>query len=82
MLFQDATANDVPSEFDVQGYPTLYFVSPSGKMTSYDGGRTADDIVDFIKKNKETAGQSTTEKVAEKVAEKVEEATEKVKDEL
>jgi protein disulfide-isomerase A1 len=77
----DATANDVPSEFDVQGYPTMYFVTPNGKKT-YDGGRTADDIVDFIKKNKETAGQTTTEKVAEKVAEKVESATEAVKDEL
>ncbi|AQK49606.1 protein disulfide isomerase1 [Zea mays] len=56
----DATANDVPSEFDVQGYPTLYFVTPSGKVTSYDSGRTADDIVDFIKKSKETAGAATT----------------------
>ncbi|GJN40491.1 hypothetical protein PR202_gb29712 [Eleusine coracana subsp. coracana] len=74
----DATANDVPSQFDVQGYPTLYFVGPSGKLTSYDGGRTADDIVDFIKKNKETAGQTVTEKVAEKV----EAAKEDVKDEL
>jgi protein disulfide-isomerase A1 len=72
----------VPSEFDVQGYPTMYFVTPSGKKTSYDGGRTADDIVDFIKKNKETAGETTTKKVAEKVAEKVESATEAVKDEL
>ncbi|GJN28712.1 hypothetical protein PR202_gb16869 [Eleusine coracana subsp. coracana] len=74
----DATANDVPSQFDVQGYPTLYFVGPSGKLTSYDGGRTAEDIVDFIKKNKETAGQTVTEKVAEKV----EAAKEDVKDEL
>ena len=54
----DATANDVPSEFDVQGYPTLYFVTPSGKMVPYESGRTADEIVDFIKKNKETAGQA------------------------
>jgi protein disulfide-isomerase A1 len=76
-IFQDATANDVPSEFDVQGYPTMYFVTPSGKKASYDGGRTANDIVDFIKKNKETAGETT-----EKVAEKVESATEAVKDEL
>jgi hypothetical protein len=77
-IFQDATANDVPSEFDVQGFPTMYFVTPSGKKTSYDGGRTADNIVDFVKKNKETAGSSTTEKVTEKV----EAATEAVKDEL
>ncbi|KAF0894643.1 hypothetical protein E2562_001938 [Oryza meyeriana var. granulata] len=70
----DATANDVPSEFDVQGYPTLYFITPSGKMVPYEGGRTADEIVDFIKKNKETAGQAT---------EKAESASaESVKDEL
>ncbi|KAI4307261.1 hypothetical protein L6164_030464 [Bauhinia variegata] len=30
----DATANDIPSDtFDVQGYPTLYFRSASGKIT-------------------------------------------------
>ncbi|KAL5204626.1 hypothetical protein ABZP36_009497 [Zizania latifolia] len=71
---KDATANDVPSEFEIQGYPTMYFVTPSGKMVSYDSGRTADDIVDFIKKNKETAGLAT---------EKADSATtESVKDEL
>ncbi|XP_062197266.1 protein disulfide isomerase-like 1-1 [Phragmites australis] len=73
----DATANDVPSEFDVQGYPTLYFVTPSGKITSYDSGRTADEIVDFIKKNKETAAQAATTMEKADPA-----ATESVKDEL
>jgi len=74
----DATANDVPSEFDVQGYPTLYFVTPSGKMVSYDSGRTADEIVDYIRKNKETAGQAAT--ATEKAADLA--ATEPLKDEL
>ncbi|KAM0900145.1 hypothetical protein ACQ4PT_020850 [Festuca glaucescens] len=72
----DATANDVPADFDVQGYPTLYFVTPSGKMVSYDGGRTADEIVDYIKKNKETAGQAAVEATKEAAA------TEPLKDEL
>jgi protein disulfide-isomerase A1 len=72
----DATANDVPAEFDVQGYPTLYFVTPSGKMVSYDGGRTADEIVEYIRKNKETAGQAAAA-VTEEAA-----ATEPLKDEL
>lgn len=74
----DATENDVPGEFDVQGYPTLYFVTPSGKKVSYEGGRTADEIVDYIRKNKETAGQAAaaTEKAAEPAA------TEPLKDEL
>ncbi|XP_062182353.1 protein disulfide isomerase-like 1-1 [Phragmites australis] len=71
----DATANDVPSEFEVQGYPTMYFVTPSGKITSYDSGRTADEIVDYIRKNKESGTQETSEK-ADSVA------TESVKDEL
>lgn len=78
---QDATANDVPSEFDVQGYPTLYFVTPSGKVTSYDSGRTADDIVDFIKKSKETAGAAATTTQAPPASEKAA-AAEPVKDEL
>lgn len=69
----------MPGEFDVQGYPTLYFVTPSGKKVSYEGGRTADEIVDYIKKNKETAGHAAaaaTEKAAEPAA------TEPLKDEL
>ncbi|KAM0839355.1 hypothetical protein ACQ4PT_060368 [Festuca glaucescens] len=73
---RDATVNDVPAEFDVQGYPTLYFVTPSGKMVSYDGGRIADEIVDYIKKNKETAGQAAAE-ATEKAA-----ASEPLKNEL
>ena len=77
----DATANDVPSEFDVQGYPTLYFVTPSGKVTSYDSGRTADDIVDFIKKSKETAAAAATTTQVPPASEKAA-AAEPVKDEL
>ncbi|XP_066339625.1 protein disulfide-isomerase-like [Miscanthus floridulus] len=78
----DATANDVPSEFEVQGYPTMYFVTPSGKVTSYDTGRTADEIVDFIKKSKETAGATqATPTSSEKAADAAEKA-EPVNDEL
>ncbi|KAJ6805747.1 protein disulfide-isomerase-like [Iris pallida] len=57
----DATANDVPNDFDVSGYPTLYFSSASGKLMQYDGDRTKEEIIDFIKKNKDTsAAQSDT----------------------
>ena len=67
----------MPTEFDVQGYPTLYFVTPSGKMVLYDGGRTADEIVDYIRKNKETSGQApATEEEAGEAA------TEPLKEEL
>uniref|UniRef100_A0A7N0TR13 Protein disulfide-isomerase n=1 Tax=Kalanchoe fedtschenkoi TaxID=63787 RepID=A0A7N0TR13_KALFE len=49
----DATANDIPSNnFDVKGYPTLYFKSSSGNLSQYEGDRTKEDIIDFIKKNR------------------------------
>lgn len=54
VTFQDATANDIPSEtFEVQGYPTLYFRSVSGKLSQYDGNRTKEDIIEFIEKNRD-----------------------------
>ncbi|XP_004502489.3 protein disulfide-isomerase [Cicer arietinum] len=50
----DATANDVPSEtFVVQGYPTLYFRSASGKLSQYDGDRTKEAIIEFIEKSRD-----------------------------
>ncbi|KAI5411158.1 hypothetical protein KIW84_056339 [Lathyrus oleraceus] len=58
----DATANDIPSDtFEVQGYPTLYFRSASGKISQYDGGRTKEDIIEFIQKNKDTTGAAQQE---------------------
>ncbi|XP_050896871.1 protein disulfide-isomerase [Lathyrus oleraceus] len=58
----DATANDIPSDtFEVQGYPTLYFRSASGKISQYDGGRTKEHIIEFIQKNKDTTGAAQQE---------------------
>jgi protein disulfide-isomerase A1 len=37
----------------------MYLVTASGKVTAYDGGRAANEIVDFVKKNKETARPTT-----------------------
>ncbi|KAK8966703.1 Protein disulfide-isomerase [Platanthera guangdongensis] len=54
----DATENDVPSEFEVQGYPTIYFSSANGKLLKYEEGRTAEDFIDFVKKNKHTVAES------------------------
>ncbi|XP_038978799.1 protein disulfide-isomerase-like [Phoenix dactylifera] len=56
----DATANDAPKEFNVQGYPTMYFSSASGKLVQYDGGRTKEDIIDFIQKNRDATIQDAT----------------------
>lgn len=54
----DATANDVPSaKFDVKGFPTIYFVQGEGEVLKYDGARTKDGFVEYIKKNaKASAG--------------------------
>ncbi|XP_071502882.1 protein disulfide-isomerase A3-like [Diadema antillarum] len=48
----DATANDVPSPFDVRGFPTLYWAPKNNKSKpkKYEGGREVDDFVKFIKK--------------------------------
>ncbi|RLM74685.1 protein disulfide isomerase-like 1-2 [Panicum miliaceum] len=48
----DGTANDIPTDFAVEGYPTIYFYSTTGNLYSYNGGRTAEDIISFIKKHK------------------------------
>ncbi|KAK9270589.1 hypothetical protein L1049_026170 [Liquidambar formosana] len=59
----DATANDIPSDtFDVKGYPTLYFKSASGNLSQYDGGRTKEDIIDFIQKNRDKTTHQDSEK--------------------
>lgn len=46
----DATVNDVPKEFAVEGFPTIYFV-PSGKKASpikYEGQRELTDLENFV----------------------------------
>lgn len=58
----DATANDVPdAEFDVKGFPTLYFVHSSGTISKYEGGRTLEDLAKFVE---EKAGIAPTEEAA------------------
>ena len=47
----DATAHDPPKDFEVQGYPTIYFVPKGGKPVSYDGERDLDSMVEYIKGN-------------------------------
>ena len=51
VAFQDATANDIISDFDVKGYPTVYFISKSGKLLQYEN-RSEEDIIAFIEKNR------------------------------
>jgi protein disulfide isomerase family A protein 3 len=46
----DATANDVPANFEVKGFPTLFFVPKSNVPRKYEGGREIDDFVKYLAK--------------------------------
>lgn len=48
----DATANDVPKPYEVQGFPTIYY-KPKGSKNNpkkYNGGREVDDFLEYLKK--------------------------------
>ena len=47
----DATANDVPADFAVQGFPTLFFVPKDNKPIAYDGEREAKDFIKYLAKH-------------------------------
>ncbi|KAI3865417.1 hypothetical protein MKW92_018197 [Papaver armeniacum] len=77
----DATANDFPTDqFDVKGYPTMYFKSSAGIVVQYDGGRTKEDFIDYIKKHKDTTVMPVES--AEPVESAAEHDSEDVRDEL
>eukprot|EP01101_Sappina_pedata_P011716 TRINITY_DN7916_c0_g1_i1.p1 TRINITY_DN7916_c0_g1~~TRINITY_DN7916_c0_g1_i1.p1 ORF type:complete len:497 (-),score=273.86 TRINITY_DN7916_c0_g1_i1:90-1547(-) len=46
----DATANSLPKEFEVQGFPTIFFIPANNKAApiKYDGAREVSDFVSFI----------------------------------
>lgn len=48
----DATANDIPSNFEVRGFPTIFFVPKNGKSSprKYEGGREVDDFIKYLAK--------------------------------
>ncbi|KAI7850927.1 protein disulfide isomerase [Circinella umbellata] len=50
----DGTENDVPAEagFTVSGFPTLkFFKAETNELLDYNGGRTLEDMVEFINEN-------------------------------
>lgn len=49
----DATANDVPPEFEVRGFPTLFWLPKDSKSkpVKYEGGREVDDFLNYIAKH-------------------------------
>jgi len=48
----DATANDVPAQYSVQGFPTLFFAPKNSKQSprKYEGGREIDDFIKYLAK--------------------------------
>lgn len=48
----DATANDVPSQFNVRGFPTIYFAPKGDKKNPkvYNGGREVADFISYLAK--------------------------------
>lgn len=47
----DATLNDIPQDFQVTGFPTIYMVPSNNIPVKYEGNRDIDDLVQFINKN-------------------------------
>lgn len=49
----DATANDVPPQFEVRGFPTLFWLPKDDKQNpiKYEGGRDLDDFLKYIAKH-------------------------------
>uniref|UniRef100_A0A1I8EAK4 protein disulfide-isomerase n=1 Tax=Wuchereria bancrofti TaxID=6293 RepID=A0A1I8EAK4_WUCBA len=59
----DATANDIPKNYDVSGFPTIYF-APAGKKKEpikYKGNRDLGDLTNFMKKHASASFRSKIE---------------------
>lgn len=52
----DATANEPPAGFDVQGYPTIFFLRADKKTEpmSYEGARDDKAMIKYVNKNRST----------------------------
>jgi protein disulfide-isomerase A3 len=48
----DATANDIPPEYEVRGFPTIFFAPKNSKNAprKYEGGREVDDFIKYLAK--------------------------------
>ncbi|EFO24730.2 Pdia4 protein [Loa loa] len=59
----DATVNDIPKNYGISGFPTIYF-APAGKKKEpikYEGNRDLNDLTDFMKRHASVAFRSKTE---------------------
>ncbi|XP_005052236.1 PREDICTED: protein disulfide-isomerase A3 [Ficedula albicollis] len=71
----DATANDVPSPYEVRGFPTIYF-APAGKKQSpkkYEGGREVSDFISYLKREATNTPVLQEEEKSKKSKKKVKE---------
>ncbi|KFM80827.1 Protein disulfide-isomerase A4, partial [Stegodyphus mimosarum] len=59
----DATANDYPEEFKVDGFPTIYYIPAADKknLITYSGDRTLKDLSDFV--NKQISKEATKDEL-------------------
>ncbi|CAK5073066.1 unnamed protein product [Meloidogyne enterolobii] len=60
----DATENDLPEKYKVEGFPTIFF-APAGKKDDpikYTGNRDSNDLLKFLKDNAVKSFQSEREK--------------------
>ncbi|XP_068693419.1 protein disulfide-isomerase A3-like [Montipora foliosa] len=73
----DATANDVPPPFKVEGFPTIYFASMNNKdqPMKYTGGRDVNSFVEYLQKEATNSFQLPS-------ADKKKKKSKKSKDEL
>jgi len=44
-------ANDLPSGFEVRGFPTMFWVPAGGAPKKYEGGRETADLIKYVKDN-------------------------------
>nr|XP_039271596.1 protein disulfide-isomerase A3-like [Styela clava] len=59
----DATANEVPSNYQVSGFPTIYWAPKDNKENpvKYNGGREVQNFVDYIKQHSSSEKLKKTE---------------------
>ncbi|KAG1677671.1 Thioredoxin domain-containing protein 5 [Nymphon striatum] len=62
----DCTENrNVCKEMEVKGYPTLIWISNGKKVEKYAGGRSHEDLKEYVSKMLSTAGEATDDKAPE-----------------
>jgi len=60
----DATANDLPSNLPVRGYPSLFWI-PAGskKPEKYSGGREVEDLLSYVKEHASNLSQKAKDEL-------------------